>query len=276
MTAITQPKHFGEKALLELLLDIGKSAARLTNPDQAVTGFISMQGCLYNNELMVVGRATNGWIDKEKCPTPNELTKLDTAKDHASTVINELQGDDPCPMKWVADKWGRQSGSTKSYNTKKSAFWRVSHCVLIKLGIVKSDDMSWPSHLVWSNLYKLAPANGGNPGKKLCDIQLDECVRLLQLELSTYRPKRLLLLTGLDWAEPFIRDLEKPSISSQNFKYVEAYAPKYFSNGGTTKIVVAAHPQGKDESTWVQEVIKAFLNCDCQSEFKKMNLEEAT
>ena len=257
MTAITQPKHFGEKALLELLLDIGKSAAQLTNPDQAVTGFISMQGCLYNNELMVVGRATNGWIEDDP-PTPNELTDLVTAKNYASTVIKESQGDGSCPMKWVADKWGRQSGNTKSYNTKKSAFWRVSYNVLTELGIVKNDDKTWPSHLVWSNLYKVAPARGGNPSKKLCDIQLDACVRLLQEELSTYRPNRLLLLTGLDWAEPFLKDLEKPSISSQNFKYVKAYAQKYLSDGGTTKIVVAAHPQGKKESDWVKEVFDAF------------------
>ena len=57
---------------------------------------------------------------------------------------------------------------------------------------------------------------------------------------------------------PFLRDIEKPSISSQNFKYVEAYAQKYLSDGGTTKIVVAAHPQGKKESDWVKEVFDAF------------------
>ena len=83
-------------------------------------------------------------------------------------------------------------------------------------------------------------------------------MHLIEEELSTYRPKRLLLLTGLDWAEPFLKDIEKLTISNQNFMFVEACAQTNLSVGGTTKIVVAAHPQGKDESTWVQEVIDAF------------------
>ena len=256
MTAITKPNHFGEKSLLKLLLDIGKSAARLNDPDQAVSGFLSMQGRLYNNELMVVGRATNRWEDGEG-RKPSELSAPDTAKLYAKSVFDVSQGSNSCPMQWVANQWGatRISGY---YNSKTSAFWRVSHKLLGELGIVESDDKNWSSHLVWSNLYKVAPSSGGNPGKKLCDIQFDECVRLLQQELSTYRPKRLLLLTGLDWAEPFLRDIEKPSLSSPNFKYVEAYAQKYLSDGGTTKIVVAAHPQGKKESDWVKEVFDAF------------------
>jgi len=35
-------------------------------------------------------------------------------------------------------------------------------------------------------------------------------------------------------------------------------AIKKYTSGDTGKIVVASHPQCKKESTWVEEVIKAF------------------
>jgi hypothetical protein len=249
--ATTQQRDYFAEILLP---EIGKNAAKL--PDHALSGFLSIQGHLYNNELMVVGRATNGWIDES--PTPNKFTDQVTAKKYASKVFEETQGNGSCPMEWVSNQWGSQAESTNYYNTKKSSFWRVTRKVLTELNIVKNDDERWSSHLVWSNLYKVAPSSGGNPSKTLRDIQMPVCKYFLREELSNYHPRRVLLLTGQNWAEPFLKDIETSSTTIPAFKYVETCSQKRYSDGGTTKIVVAAHPQGKTESIWVREVIDAF------------------
>ena len=46
----------------QLLLLVGRNCMRLP-PNEKITGFLSMSGHDYNNELMVIGRAVNGWDD---------------------------------------------------------------------------------------------------------------------------------------------------------------------------------------------------------------------
>ena len=158
-------------------------------------------------------------------------------------------------MEWVTECWGNQ----QDYNTKKSAFWRVIRSVVGELGIAEIEQSNWPSHLVWSNLYKVAPEKGGNPNNTLCNIQFSGCCSLLEIELLNNIPKRLLFLTGLGWAEPFLGNI--CSVVKNGWDHVEATG-KYECNNKTVSVVVATHPQGKPEKKWVQEVIEAFQhNC---------------
>ena len=88
--ATTQQRDYFAEILLP---EIGKSAARLR--DSAVTGFLSMCGHLYNKELMVVGRAVNGWGDRI---TPSLLVTSSLATKYAETVYKEATDDESCPM----------------------------------------------------------------------------------------------------------------------------------------------------------------------------------
>ncbi len=157
-------------------------------------------------------------------------------------------------MTWVTDRW---SNSSSDYNIKRSAFWRVIRAVVSESGIANVAEGSWPSHLVWSNLYKVAPADGGNPGSKLCDIQFSGCLSLIEMELSTYRPSHFLLLTGLGWAEPFLRHIS-PGFRRVSNSYVEAIGQCSLDSGIVTRVIVAVHPQGKGDSRWVKEVMEAL------------------
>jgi hypothetical protein len=252
--ATTQQRDYFSEQLLPL---VGMNAARL--PNQAVTGFLSMAGHLYDNELMVVGRAVNGWAEGV---IPSELAVAPSTTDYAATIFDSAVGNGPCPMLWVTKCWANPLNPDSDYNTKKSAFWRVIRAVVAEYGIANTDEDTWPSHLVWSNLYKVAPAEGGNPSNTLCDIQLPGCISLLQQEISTYLPRRLLLLTGLNWAKPFLENIAPTFTPVSNYQYVEAIAEITHGSGGTSKVVVAAHPQGKSEDIWVKAVIKAFqLDC---------------
>lgn len=218
-------------------------------PDQKLTGFLPMIGRNYSGELMVVGRAVNGW-DVGFMPAD-----IATASDaYAETVYKSVVKDGGCPMDWVSACWG----ATEGYNTKKSAFWRTIKSVTEQLRIAADDDDAWPSKLAWSNLYKVAPADGGNPGAALSRLQLQGCIDLMRLEIETHKPNRLVFLTGLDWAFPFIDALGFSSQKISGQSYVQSFGKAKFENGHQLRFVVAAHPQGKSEFTWVAEVVQAL------------------
>lgn len=230
-----------------LLRNIGLNSDKL--PDMSLTGFMAAKGVDYTGELMIVGRAVNGWGTGF---TPHDLNDPDSRSNYANIIKDSVNAENltECPMQWVTDSWGN---SNVEYNPKRSAFWRTVYRVLQELMIADQDDLKWPSKLVWSNLYKISPESGGNPNDMLCSIQFDDCVKLIQMELRAFNPKRVLFLTGNNWFDGFL-DLEKVS-TAPNYLYVEN-----FGHFNGSKCVVAAHPQGKNEDLWVHEVVSAFDN----------------
>ena len=226
----------------EILRPIGQAADEL--PKGKIVGFMAVKGNLYNRELMVVGRAVNGWTDDTILPS--QLAEPDECRRYSEVVKRNSSGDaNDCPMKWVQDYWQNPKG----YNTRRSAFWRVILEVMEGLEIASEND-PWSSYLVWSNLYKVAPAKGGNPGNRLCDRQLDGCILLFETELDIYQPSRLLLLAGWDWAGAFVTNYCQ---MRHNAGFVEATGQRE-----ETSIVVAKHPQRKREGEWVENVLDAF------------------
>ena len=234
----------------KVLAAVGREAVRL--PESTITGFMAMRGCLFAHALMVVGRAVNGW---DKGVLPENLASHAAAERYSHNVLDSVNRGEPCPMRWVTNNWG----NTKGYNTKKSAFWRTIRGVVARLEIADVEQGSWSSHLVWSDLYKIAPAAGGNPGKTLRQIQLPGCRELFNLELTTYTPSRLLLLTGTGWASPFLPDFDGTPQDVAGFCYVKRFGPLTIAPGRQPiRYVVAAHPERKPGDQWVAEVCSAF------------------
>jgi hypothetical protein len=203
-----------------------------------------MVGRSYDGGLMVVGRAVNGWI---KGILPDDLSRASEVTRYAQLVQDSVNGDGRCPMLWVTDGWG----ATEGYSTKRSAFWRAIRRVVKGLGLEDVQQASWPSHLVWSNLYKVSPADGGNPSKLLREVQFPGCAKLLNLELRTYQPDRVLFLTGVDWADPFLEEAKLQK--GEGYQYVERVGDVHGA-----RFVIAVHPQGKFEAVWAHEVVTAF------------------
>ena len=236
---------------LKVLAAVGQEAVRL--PASKITGFMAVVGCLYDHTLMVVGRAPNGWT---KGILPEHLASYVATECYSHVVLDSVNGDGPCPMRWVTESWGSSKGG---YNTKRSAFWRTIRGVVAQLEIADVEQDSWSSHLVWSNLYKIAPAEGGNPGVKLSKIQLPGCIDLFNLELTTYIPSRLLLLAGTEWASPFLPDSDTMPQNTAGLCYVEEFGTLTIVPGKQPiRYVVAAHPRGKPEEQWIEEVCSAF------------------
>lgn len=243
MATIEQKVEFLNGVLIPLGLD--KGIAYLE-----VIGFLASEGSQYANELMLVGRATRGW-DVDKIAVRNLVGSA--AEQYAEEVFDSVTPKDECPMSWVIKHWGIGGNE---YNTKKSAFWRTAKRVSEGSGVVKPETRDWSSHLVWSNLYKIAMPDS-NPSNMLANSQFQGCSSLLMLEIRQFLPKRILMSTGLDWARPFISPICVPESVVEKDGFVQCIGqlkPEY----GGARLVVAQHPMGKPEDLWVAEVLDAF------------------
>ena len=245
------PRKTELASLRKIAVRIGESSNSL--PAVPITGFMAMVGSQFRGDLMVVGRSVNGWT---RGLQPQEFSDRNSLETFLDNVYESATSGKPCPMQWVSQRWGNYN---HDYNTRKSAFWRVIRRVVGELQIADVERPEWPSYLLWSNLYKFAPEKGGNPSSTLCNIQLDGCKSLLRKEIEKYRPKRILFLTGIGWAEPFIAKIQITTIPAQ--QYVEGVGRLDGPQQLQSCVVVVTHPQGKKEDIWVREVMNAFDNC---------------
>ena len=251
------------KLLASIATNIGRNYDNL--PLDEVTGFMAMQGRNYDGGLMVVGRAVNGWTKRKW--TPEAFNSGINVQDFVDCVLKSVTASESCPMQWVSSAWSNSIvtfpsnwayHNTQDYNSRKSAFWRVIRNVIGQLDLADIEDAAWPSCLVWSNLYKVSPAVGRNPSGKQRSLQRENCILLLEKEIQIYKPRRLLFLTGYDWAEPFLKHISPNILEVRNSRYVQAAGTFNSENDNVCRIVVAAHPERKLEAIWVQDVLQAL------------------
>jgi hypothetical protein len=237
--AVALPDRYDQ--LYERLLADAAGAA--TNPGAEVTPFWPIIGWKYDGSLMVVGRSVNGWI--ENWPV-GQLAEPSVRQQVVRTMRTDAEREDRCRMLWVTELAGK---TAHRYNTNRSAFWRVLRSLTLQL--TPADPADWPSNLAWSNLYKLAPAAGWNPGADLQRAQRESAAALLAAEIEALKPARLIALTGRWWIAPFAESLGM-SITWRDglVEGVRTY--------GATRVVVARHPMGKPRERLVAEVLAAF------------------
>lgn len=234
----------------EILTQVGNDA--ILNPNHwlyEVSGFLAIKGKYSaSGGLMAIGRSVNGWGNCGKFPY--DLQYQEVRENFAEEVVRFIGVDVKCPM---LNHWGN--------NNNRSSFGRVLRRVIRELEIPNFNEEEWPSYLVWSNLYKLSPHKGGNPNTELCDTQQTGCKNLLKVEFETYRPERVLFLTGYDWACPFLEDFTKNYSQMPeeiNQTYVKQFGQLILPNQPQCKVVIACHPQTRPEDAWVCAVMKAF------------------
>ena len=215
--------------------------------EKELTLFTPGIGKEYNNNLMIVGRAVNGWtINFDK----NNIREKDTIIEQVS---NALVTDD---LQWVIDRWGNGEYDEKNktdYNTKKSAFWRLSKHLSEE---IIGNNNSVFNKIIWTNLYKVSKSAGGNPSERLADLQLERCNQILRNEIRIYNPKIIIFLTGWSWAKDFLNGIENVRVNT-NTDFVE-FAGKLDSS----LIIVGKHPQGKPELEHFNEIINEIKSHD--------------
>ena len=241
----------------DILRPVGNTKLRYK---QRVYALLAGKGTRYAGKLMVVGRAGNGWGEGIAL---SDLAVPEKRKRYAQEVFDEWNpSDGACPLQWVADGWNGR----RDWNARKSPFWRVIRKVVEGLDIVGEEDFdeTWASHIVWSNLYKVAPVKGGNPSDPLCNAQLGGCKKLLDHEIMTYRPERLLFITERNtvskpywyWANDFLPDDDNNDIQWDDDKaFVQASGYRVLGPDMRTRVVVAKRPEFRKEDTWVNQVV---------------------
>ena len=237
--------RFDREDLDKLLESLSETRGRWrTTP---LTIFAALRGSEDSDELMIIGRAVNGWVTRW---TANGARDSEERQRILDRVFEAAEGKDGKPMLWVTAHWRRPQG----YNTNRSAFWRVVRGTVDRLGIADVSTGSWPSTLCWSNLYKVAPFAGGNPSVSLAKAQLEQCVQILRTEISEWKPRRIVFLTGLSWAKPFLEGLGWKGQDMGHFRALEAVG--WISIG--SRVVVDPHPQGKREDRLIEEITEAL------------------
>jgi hypothetical protein len=179
-----------------------------------MVAFWPMCGHRYDGQLMVIGRAVNGWegsFSKESLAAEEVRRRVLTdARDVSENGVPEWRANGRCPMLWVSDQWNDPRGG--GYTTSRSRLWVLVRELTLTLGIAGSPPASWPSSVCWTNLYKVAPKAGGNPTTSMLNAQRSSAIKLLARELDEYRPRIVVVATGKDWYAPFVSALDlRPS-----------------------------------------------------------------
>ncbi len=189
---------------------------------------------LNNNDLMILGRATNGWKP--------EFKFMDFKKSIIKTSIDYSQPEekDECPFNWINENWGKMW---------RSAFWNVVYKLMIKN--FERNDENWTWNLSWSNLMKIAPAEGGNPNGIEWEAQYEKSVDLFTLELNELKPKYVLMMTDFfTWGQYFLKRPGFEITKKYDDEYVEAIV-----NYNNTKIIVTVRPEGKLQEKFIKNVM---------------------
>ena len=230
-----------ERTFERTLEEVALAAIDLDTP---LVPFWPLRGAAYDGRLLVIGRSVNGWVEDW---TPRQLRDEAVRRSAVAWMRADAEPKDGCRMRWVTDLWGARDG----YSTSPSAFWRVLRRIILS-DPTAVDAEHWSSHLVWTNLYKVAPGAGWNPGADLQRAQRRSATELLALEIEAFAPRRILALTG-GWIDPFADGLGLKVTRLPG--HVEAIGDLM-----GRPCVVAKHPMGKPESPFVAEVLRAFAD----------------
>ena len=222
---------------------LAQVALAATDLDVPLVPFWPIRGAAYDGGLLVIGRSVNGWIESW---TARQLREPSIRRSAVERMRSDAEPVDRCRMAWVTDLAGPNDG----YNTNRSAFWRVLRRIVLSGTSTGLDDARWSSRLAWTNLYKVSPAAGWNPGADLQRAQRSFAIDLLSREIEEFAPRRVLALTG-GWIGPFWEGLGLNLDPRSGL--VEAVGKRC-----DCAWVVAKHPMVKPEGPFVTDVLGAF------------------
>ena len=129
-----------------------------------------------------------------------------------------------------------------------------------------SEQNRWVDYVAWTNLYKIAPLDTGNPTTTMMKKQLTACKNILKAEIELFSPTHILFITGYEWWFENFKDIfdinfgniKKNEYRGNNKNLFFAETNALTSDG--IKIVVACRPEFRDENLYVKDVINSF-NC---------------
>lgn len=214
-------------------------AARHVLQGVRLNAFWPQRGPDYDGALLVVGRAVNG-------QHPNTHFSTDDVSTEAGRRLIVSR------TRTYAEARPGIGFPVRNHPDPVTYDWDYQHMRRVRLFTI-ADALVGLSGVCWSNLYKLSPAEAGNPSVVLRRIQMRGCVQLLRLELHEFKPRRVLFMSGWDhWCDPFATEL---GITMS--KTLGAYVEQSGRHDGAAW-VVAKHPMRSSPDLYCSEVRRAF------------------
>jgi len=235
--------------------------------EEEVCSFVAMKGSEYDNQdevrFMLVGRATNGWgkilsTDSEQAFSSDAKARLrEINRFEKEWKMKDCKGN---PYSEYKDK----DGNIKKYFLSHSRFWNYSREVWERITDVKHKP-DWFNCITWSNIYKIAPEESGNPSTNLIFAQAESCVEILKEEIKILKPTHILLVIDEGWIAWKSR--------KKCFNFMEAFEDYEECNAavtknqcivqralkkGKTKVLVTCRPENRKKEEYVNEVVNAF------------------
>lgn len=216
--------------------------AKRNSYDKKYTVFYPSFGVTENEpcDFLIYGQAVNGgnsFFNFNKAP---DFKKLLTESIEWSNSYFEGH----TPLDWVNVNWSKGCYTKElskaqdlknenqfkniypdnDYNTFRSFFWNVTHKLICRYyEFDENESWEWTKKMVWSNLYKISPADKGNPNDKECEWQVTLSAELVKQEIDKLKPAHCIVMTNDEWWMPFREKLNtKPMKKSINKKYIEA------------------------------------------------------
>jgi len=205
-----------------------------------------MKGTRYNAQqrvrLMWIGRAINGWDDSSffNLPIDDYLTKVKCLEESRTR------------FQWL-----------KQYNYRHSPFWRACKLLHQKLTLVEAPVEDWFEDIVWTNLYNVAPADGGNPSGRLCKAQQVINGQLLRKQIEAYSPTHIVFVTDSDWFFDFNRPEPAGTCLFPGVSAIPNTEDAVVASGtiGNGKVVVTKRPEYRfSDEVFTSSIIAAFQN----------------
>ncbi len=161
-------------------------------------------------EFIIYGMATNRWPVKFRVDSDKDFKSL-TLK--AKEYSNTMELDEDNPLDWLNNEWDKEKRKY-GYDPERSFFWNVAYRLINQYYDYDIYSKDWCKKMIWSNLLKIAPAEGGNPYGALWEAQMSKdqfhvefSVELFKKEIQEMKPKFAILLTNKDYAWEFILGL---------------------------------------------------------------------
>lgn len=240
--------------------------------DGELTAASSFKGELYDKattKIMYVGHAVNGWgeLDISKCIT---LEKTVEAILNQEGALDTFVNDSGYP-------YIKKNGTQGVYYHINYNFLRLIKHILEFQGESDSpttreswynDSREWNKKFVWSNLYCIAPACGGNPTDKFIKMGMEQYTEMIKAQIEKYKPDVVIFCPLKGYFIPW----EKERSFDEILDLYQSFDDKgpIIGKGklGATHIIVCKRPDARGNSREdvleMAKIISDYINDICK------------
>lgn len=240
--------------------------------DNKLTSAPAFKGRLYDAmpiKIMYVGHAVNGWgeLDASNCVSLEETLE---------TILNQNNGLDTF-VNAEGYPFIKSNGKKGVYYHSESKFIRLIKQILEYQNESDSptnhdtwynDTKEWNQKFVWSNLYNIAPRDGGNPEDKFIKAGMAQYTEMIKAQILTYKPDIVIFCPLSGYFTPWVKQRSFDEILD-SYAICEGYNSIIGKgNLGDTQIVVCKRPDkwgnSHEDVQKMAEEISGYIDLVCK------------